>query len=204
MKQRQNRLTRLLGQRSEYEPRRRQDADAVVLFARPEDARLTRPLLRFHRQRPAGIRHLTCLPGSYNINDKDMDGLMFCDMPWLLADEPRAKRLNSTLTGTWPTQSAQLTRLQAFGIDAYDLLPYLPDLHSGQRQSFAGVTGLLTVSDGHTVERSLIWAKFHRGEPRILTPIVIDESVPVLQQPLKEEQDVWQLPLSPSPAGPTG
>ncbi len=199
---RQNRLTRLLGSRSEYEPRRRQDADAIVLFAQPEDARLTRPLFRFHLASDLPVYATSHVyQGQFNLNDADMNGLMFCDMPWLLDSDERTQRLRNSLTSAWPAQAASLPRLQAFGVDAYDILPYLNDLYSGQRQAFSGVTGLLTVNAQQWIERDLPWAEFRRGQPRLLAP-VMDNRQPGLAPTLKDEPHVWQQPLPTAQTGP--
>jgi len=201
---RQNRLTRLLGKRSEYEPRRRQDVEAVVLFAHPEDARLTRPLIRFHLGGELPVYATShAYEGQENPDDKDMNGLMFCDMPWLLSDAAPIIEQRQRLERAFPGQSG-LTRLQAFGFDDYGLLPYLSDLASRQRQVYAGMTGLLSMNAQGQIERRLTWARFVQGRPALLPPSIIDTAAPTgFKQPLKDEPyDTRHLP-SPS-TGPAG
>ncbi|WJW74830.1 penicillin-binding protein activator [Thiohalobacter sp. IOR34] len=168
---RRQQLSRLLGQRLEFEPRRRRDADFVFVLARPATARLLRPLLRFHHAAELPV-YATSHPFSGNLDperDRDMNGLRFCDMPWVL--EPQASRphLDQLITSLWPERLRHYRRLFAFGIDAHDVLPQLQQTAVGQ--TFEGLSGRLWLDARGRLHRQLLWAEFADGRPRRLEAV---------------------------------
>ncbi len=176
-------LTRQLGRSLEFEPRRRQDADFVFLLARPQEARQIKPQLRFH--------HASDLPvyttsygyaGHVDENrDQDMNGIRFCDMPWVLAPEEAQPSLHTELARLWPADLKRNTRLYALGIDAYQLLPFLQQ--PGLRY-LNGVTGVLSVDHGQKIYRELRWAEMQRGHPRLLEAALELTPAPLLPDDL--------------------
>lgn len=160
-------LTRLLGRSLEFEPRRRQDADFVFLLAQTREARLIKPQLRFHHAADLPVYSTSSVfTGSVDAQrDMDLNGIRFCDLPWVLAAEDSRPELREQLERLWPAELQRHTRLFALGIDAYELLPYLQPqgLHY-----FNGVTGSLSLDAGQRLYRELQWAEIHRGRPRLL------------------------------------
>jgi len=167
-KRRYRNLAATLGEKLEFEPRRRQDADFVVLVALPERARLLRPLLRFHRASDLPVFATSHVyAGSPDAGaDDDMNGVRFCDMPWVLSDGDQVAALRQSLDQAMPDRPARFTRFYAMGIDAYKLVPYLPELGRGTFQWYRGVTGDLSLDDTRAVHRSLLWAQFENGIPQ--------------------------------------
>lgn len=165
-------LTRLLGRRPEFEPRRRHDADFVFMVAYPQQARLLRPLLRFHRASRLPVYATSQVyTGVANPDlDRDMDGVRFCDMPWTLQTEHPAADLRAALDRLWPASVQQYSRLYAMGIDAYQLTPYLQGLGAGTFARHPGVTGDLYLDPQRRVHRDLQWAQFRNGRPEPLPP----------------------------------
>ncbi len=162
---RRARLARILGMRLAFEPRRRQDADAVFLAAFPREARLLKPQLDFHHA--AGLPVLATshvYAGSPDPErDGDLDGVLFCDLPWLL-DPPERHPLRARIAALWPERAARRPRLFALGVDAFRIAPYLADLEAGIGP-LPGATGDLTLGPGRTLVRRLRWARFRRGVP---------------------------------------
>ena len=160
-------LTRLLGRNLEFEPRRRQDADFIFLLAQPQEARQIKPQLRFHHAADLPVYSIsTVFTGLANAqHDADLNGIRFCDMPWVLAPEDSHPSLHEQLTRLWPAEMQRHNRLFALGIDAYELLPYLQQ--PGLRY-FDGTTGTLSLDARQRLYRELRWAEFHRGLPRLL------------------------------------
>lgn len=163
--QRHQALSRLLGRQPEFEPRRRQDADFLFLIANAPQARLLRPLLRFHRasQLPVYTTSQVHEGAANPLLDRDLDGLRFCDMPWVLPDaaDPALREQISQLQ---PAQQQRYTRLYAMGIDAFQLAPYLRGPQTDMLQRHRGVTGDLTLDSARRVHRSLQWAEYRNGE----------------------------------------
>src|SRR6187455_1874184 len=85
---RQQRVQATIGQKLEFEPRRR--ADIQFIFAPsnlPTPARLLRPQLRFHL---AGDIPTYTLGDAYEPHptaNEEIEGIMFPDMPWMLRDD---------------------------------------------------------------------------------------------------------------------
>jgi outer membrane PBP1 activator LpoA protein len=169
-KLRKTRLVRLLGRPLEFEPRRRQDVDFIFLLATPEQARLIRPQLKFYRASSVPVLSTSHVySGRVDTGrDIDMNGLQFCDMPWLLEDDDSWLHLKQSIDGRWPAESARYGRLHALGIDAWRITPYLNQLGGGMFGNYYGVTGTLHIDEGQHIHRTLQWAQFRQGRPVIL------------------------------------
>lgn len=164
---RQQTLSRLLGRQPEFEPRRRQDADFVFLIAQAQQARLLRPLLRFHHAARLPVYATSQVyEGAGNASlDHDLDGLRFCDMPWILSSEHPGVALRAEIGRLWPAQEQRYSRLYALGIDALQVSPYLRGLGDGTFARHPGVTGDLYLDRERRVHRGLQWAEFRKGVP---------------------------------------
>ena len=177
-KARQQQLSRHLGTKLEFEPRRRQDVDFVFLVASSRQARLIRPQLRFYRASSLPVyttsRVYSGLPDA--AKDADMNGIIFCDMPWMLENGGSFDHLQQTINTSWPNNASRYRRLYALGIDAYRLTPYLGELGNNMFAAYHGVTGNLSLGARGHINRSLRCAKFSRGLPVLLEPTVTGES----------------------------
>lgn len=171
-KQRHRALERLLGHKLEFEPRRRQDVDAIFLLAYPRQARLLRPQLRFHHAGDLptySTSHVYSAAADARL-DRDMDGLMFCDMPWVLDDSGPWAQQRERIERLWPDRSKRYQRLFALGFDAYQVIPWLDTLNIPGFSYFSGATGTLTLDPARHLHRQLEWARFERGLPHKLAP----------------------------------
>ncbi|MGA9421695.1 MAG: penicillin-binding protein activator [Rhodanobacteraceae bacterium] len=99
--------------------------------------------------------------------DRDLDGVEFCDAPWLIGAVVGRPALESMASHL---QSANGTgaRLFAFGMDAYALLPYLDWMLDHPDAYLDGATGELYSDSFGRVHRVLGWARFEDG---VATPI---------------------------------
>lgn len=162
-------VERTIGMNVEFEPRRRQDAEAVVLVATPTVARQFKPLFAFYYggdlpvYSPSIVYEGAPNPGK----DRDLNGILFTDIPWVLADN-NPFRLEATryLNGT----SGQLGRLFAMGADAWQLSKRLPLLRKVEGTTIDGQTGKLTMDPDGSIHREQLWARFRNGVPRVLAP----------------------------------
>ncbi len=168
-KQRYRALKQLLHDDIKFEPRRRQDADFVFVAAFPKQARQIRPQMKFFYASDMPLystSHVyTGTPNS--TQDRDMDGIQFCDMPWTLKPDSDDAQTWKDIEELWPKVTS-LKRLYAMGVDAYQLTPWLRYLQSNNEEHLAGKTGNLYLDDTNRVHRQLLWAKFHRGLPRLM------------------------------------
>lgn len=160
-------LRRLLGKKLEFIPRRRQDIDFIFMAAGSKQARLIKPQLRFHHAPKVPV-YATSSSYSGSINadmDRDMDGVLFCDMPWTLATDGPEQTLKSDIESLWPNASKRYSRLFALGVDAYRVIGELNGLRRNRAEYYPGETGDLYLDVANRLQRRLSWAKFERGVP---------------------------------------
>lgn len=170
---RHQRLSRVLGRHLEFEPRARQDADFVFLIASPRQARLIRPQLSFYRASSLPVyatsRVYTGIPDQ--ARDSDMNGIIFCDMPWTLESRGNWSHLQTSVAEFWPDSSSRYARLFALGIDAYRITPYLGELGNNMPGAYHGVTGNLSLGAQGRLDRTLRCARIENG-----LPVLIDQT----------------------------
>ncbi len=176
--QRRRQLQRLLGVRLRFEPRRRQDVDFVFMAAFPRQARLIAPQLRFHHAADLPVYTTShAYAGKRDPRaDRDMNGVVLGDIPWLLEDPSQFPHLQAARE-LWPQRMDQYARLFALGADAYNLLFYLDWFRANPEARLRGATGVISMDDRHQMQRRLSWARFVRGVPRLLPPLV-EERLP--------------------------
>ena len=170
----------------EFEPRRRQDADFIFIAASPQQARLIRPQLSYHYASDLPVYATShVFSGNENISaDKDINGITYCDVPWLLSADPSMELLRDSLDLQSSSSSSRLPRFAALGIDAYQVIPHLQRLAANDFDRYQGTTGKLSIDAQNRIYRQLIWAKFEKGRPQTLgvTPdLTPDFSVQVNQ-----------------------
>lgn len=160
-------VERTIGQNVEFEPRRRQDVDAIVMVAQPTVARQLKPLFAFYfaGDLPVYSPSLIYEGRPDPSRDRDLDQVRFTDIPWVLeTDNPRRQEA----TRAFPDMGGQLGRLYAMGVDAYRLSKRLPLLRQVEGSSVQGLTGRLTMGPDGRVQREQLWAIFEQGTPRLL------------------------------------
>ena len=162
---RRTRLQRLIRSKLEFTPYRRQDVDMIFIAATPRDARLLKPQFKFHYAGELPVYATShVFSGDIDRNaDRDIDDLFYCDMPWVLSDNP----LKQALQKLWPGQ-IHYGRFFALGADAYNLIPYLGRLQAKSWERFSGYTGNISLDPQNRVHRELLWARFTKGVPRLL------------------------------------
>jgi len=166
-KARKQRLQQVLGRKLEFTPRRRQDIQGLFVVARPIQGRLIRPQLRFNFAGDVPVYSTSGIYGGIPdpANDRDLDGVMFCDMPWMIDSPGSQQGERSALQANIPQYGGELRRLVALGIDAYHLVPMLPLLQNYAYERLTGETGTLQVTQDRLLQRQLKWARFKDGLP---------------------------------------
>jgi len=172
--QRLQALQRLLGERLNFEPRRRQDVQGVFMLAFPREARQIKPQLRFHHAGDLPVystSHVFEASVDPSI-DRDMDGLIFCDIPWVLDQEGPWARQRKQVQALWPVRGLRYERLFALGYDAYQVVPWLDTMQLPGFARFPGATGILSLDSNKRIHRALEWARFQGGWPeKIQEPV---------------------------------
>ena len=177
---RRQRIENIISERTQSEPYRRQDIDMIFLAATSRSARSIMPAFKFHHAGDLPIYSTSHVyTGTQDRNkDRDLDGLIFCDLPWILEDKSALYR---TFERNWPQQQAY-TRLFALGVDAYHLIYNMDYLRNFSDASYPGLTGEITLEADNRIIRRLPWAKFVKGIPVGFTP-----EIPEPHQPPADE-----------------
>lgn len=149
-----------------YTPRKRQDADAILLSAYSSEARSINPQLQFYQ---AGDLPVYAMPNVYagQVNaslDADLNKITFCDIPWLFNKAYQDELGMDALKETWKQFPSSYLRLIAMGIDAYNLTTQLDNLHANP---YPGATGTLSLTDDQRIRRKLVCTQFTAGRPEI-------------------------------------
>lgn len=170
----------------------------VFISMRPDQARLLLPQLHL-----AGIKlpvfatsHVYAARNN-PVADGDLDGVTFCDAPWLFNTQPGLPS-RATLAGMLPAARGTSARLFAFGMDAWSLVPYLQWLRAHPGSYLPGASGRLTEDAFGRIHRVLTWARFENGVAR---PLVgnLELGTPKLQ-PMPAPATSTPAPASSVPA----
>ena len=153
-------------------PYRRQDIDMIFLAATPRSARSIMPAFKFHHASGLPVYSTSHVyTGKINRElDRDLNGLIFCDLPWVLQNNSPLKKV---FRQNWPNQE-NFTRLFALGIDAYHLVYNLDYLENRDFAFYDGQTGNIRLDGNNRITRKLLWAKFKRGKPVYFEPAIVE------------------------------
>lgn len=162
-KQRKSQIQGLLGKQVEFNPRRRQDVDAVVVFSNDRQLAIIKPLLAYHY---AGDLPVLSSSRAYSANEKnyrDLAGVLFVDIPFLLEQNRYSKKISKSIK-----ENYQLSRLFAMGVDAYNLTPELALMSTLRQGGWSGLTGELSL-DRQRLNRKLSGATINRNGSKAIT-----------------------------------
>jgi outer membrane PBP1 activator LpoA protein len=145
-----------------------QPGTGIFISMRPEQARLLMPQLHLAGVKAPVFATSQVYDGHDNpVADGDLDGVEFCDAPWLFNAQPGLPPRDA-IAGMLPAARGTSARLFAFGMDAWSLVPYLHRLRSHPGSYLAGASGRLSEDDFGRVHRTLMWARFTGGIARPL------------------------------------
>lgn len=156
--------------RIEFIPRRRQDIDFIYLIANPRQGRQIRPTLDFYFAESLPIiAYPSIYDGSDNADiNRDLNGIIFLDAPWLLQQSNPFKEL---VSNSFRRTAGPLERLRAMGIDSFRLHDRLTQFTTSEINTLGGTTGLLTMNADREIQRQLLAARFLDGIPQTLPPL---------------------------------
>lgn len=168
-------LKNMFHENMRFVPQRRHDFDSIFLVATPDMGRQIQPLLRFYFVDNTPIYTTSQIyTGTPNAErDHDLDGMIFCDMPWILAPnlmQPgNLRSIHQHIQTLWPGKAAHFAKFYAMGVDAFNLTLQLNKMQSQPQVGVSGATGTLYLTPKHTLDRQLFWAQFKNGEPQLVS-----------------------------------
>jgi len=166
-------LQKLIRQKIESAERVDPRIEAIFLAARPRQARMIRPQLKFLH---AGHLPIYATSQVYTgvanpKQDKDLDGIRFADAPIVIHPQKARER-----TGLDVASLGSQKRYFAFGYDALNVLNRLQWMEAFGTGRLKGLSGELSLQ-GNRVHRRLDWARFRKGVPEPLPPVIYPADV---------------------------
>lgn len=151
-------LVAAVGVPLEFTPRRRDSVSFLFMAGQPNVGRLIRPQLKFHYAGELPIYATSDMYEPSPTANQDLDGLIFPDMPFMLATDAATMAEREDSQALWSEATRRRSRLYAFGMDAYRLIAELQSMGT-LRDSVAGMTGKLSLDADGRVRRQLDWAQ---------------------------------------------
>jgi outer membrane PBP1 activator LpoA protein len=168
--QRAAELRRLMGVEIEFEPQPRTDFDLIFLAARPADARIIRPQLRFQRVGDLPVFATSAIvDGAPQAErDDDLSGITLPLPPWFIDSTPYGAERRIAERRFDQLASPVLSGLHALGADALELVRWSRRMQADPSLYLAGRTGRLRLPGNRLVERDLPFVRIVDGEVRPL------------------------------------
>lgn len=173
--QRAMNLKNILREKFKFIPRRRKDIDLIFLIAAPIQARQIKPLINFYFASNIPVYSTSAIySGIPNSSlDRDLDGIIFCDIPWILNKDKDLPSilpvLKRKIISLWSNSYKRYSRLYALGIDSFYLMLNINQLSNNPESGIAGATGEFYIDNYLHIYRKLNWAKFAKGFPKPLS-----------------------------------
>ncbi len=164
---RHQRIQNAIGQKLEFEPRRRPDIQFIFAPSQPSNARLLRPQLRFHLAGDIPTYTLSDAYDPHPTANQEIDGVVFPEMPWMLGDAGLATEVRDAAARAFGDSNSRRGRFFAFGFDA---LRIATSLQRGSSINPQGLTGTLSIDPQGRVRRDLEWVRIKNGAPTPFDP----------------------------------
>lgn len=150
-------LKKWIGNDVEASPKRRQDMDGIFLLAYPSVARQIMPWLKYYYAGDIPVYATSSIYSGYAnaLEDRDLNGIIFCDMPWVFTHAKDNKK--------WPEQYNSYNRLYALGLDSYVLATKLNHLAQSPTATLSSKSGTLYLNSEQQIQRISTWAQFKQG-----------------------------------------
>lgn len=150
----------------------RKNIDMVFLAASPEVGRRIKPLIGFYGSIKLPVYATSNVYSGHPAPNKDQDlnGIHFCDMPWVLnpdhikqVQDSHQSRNHQAATKLG-SNTAHSPKYFALGLDAYRLAQQISETQALSITGTHGATGDLRL-EGQRIQRQLTCAKFANGVP---------------------------------------
>lgn len=162
-------LDRRIKQKLKSQERNRRDIDMIYIVASPNETRLLKPYIDvniapFANNIPTFASSRSHSDNNDASDSRDLTGLKFTEMPWLLSSKQQNKSLKSLNDSLWPERSDSLERIFAMGYDSLSLV-YKFDMFKQQPYiRHYGQTGVLKLNKQGILNRSLLWGVYQQDK----------------------------------------
>ncbi len=157
--ERHRELARLLGSVPEFEPRRRQDVDALVALINGPQARSINSALAHHLASDLPVYSSSQATQDVPVRAyADLNQFYISQLPWRLQNSG----LKAQIQHLFPASQGEMDSLYAFGLDAFRLADRL-DLMTADNGRLHGATGSLYFDQHGRIQRELVWTQMLGG-----------------------------------------
>ncbi|AWB66282.1 hypothetical protein C2869_07485 [Saccharobesus litoralis] len=177
-KQRIKTIKALLGNPSNFESdaRNRQDVDLIYVYGNTAQIKLLKPYVDINTApfaKPSPIYTTSNgFSSDLTIADlKDLNGISFSEMPWVLPTRKQEVTLASEMQQLWNGNDDKAARLFAFGYDSFRIIPHLAQMRAFSGFHHIGLSGKLLVEPNGMVSRQLAWAQYKNEQVVEFKPV---------------------------------
>tara|TARA_Y100001980_G_scaffold9164_1_gene2404 strand:- start:1131 stop:2414 length:1284 start_codon:yes stop_codon:yes gene_type:complete len=161
---RKNKIQNLLNVKLQYKPYIPNDLNTIFAVGTSKDMRLIKPQFNFNFAENIPFYSTSHI---YNgvpdrENNKDLNDIKFCDVPWLYNDKDLSKK-NMFLENL---ERRELLRFVALGMDSIKVIHNIERMQQDKNKYLEGNTGYLQLDDFNKIRRDLKIIKFKNGETR--------------------------------------
>jgi hypothetical protein len=147
------------------ETRNRRDIDMIYLVGNSKQTRLLKPYIDVYTSPFADIIPVFASSRSHSAKQdrkdiRDLAGLTFTEIPWLLSSKQQDKDLAALNLSLWRERTDSLQRIFALGFDSLPILTKLSAIQQFDYIRHYGQTGIIQKSENQQLVRSLIWGKY--------------------------------------------
>ena len=97
-------------------------------------------------------------------DNRDLTGLIFTEIPWLLFSEQQNQSLANLSNALWPQRTDSLERIFAMGYDSLLLANKISLMQQSSYIRHYGQTGILKLDNDNILTRSLIWGQYRKNK----------------------------------------
>jgi len=150
-----------------YEARNRRDIDMIYVIGSATQTKLLKPYIDVSISPFADAIPVYASSRSHSakggISDsRDLIGLTFTEIPWLLESEQQNKTLFALAQKLFPHRSDSLQSIFAMGYDSINLLDKLPHMKQHNYVRHYGQTGVMKLNKNNIITRSLLWGRYQK------------------------------------------
>jgi len=157
-----------LKQTIKAESRNRRDIDMIYVVGSAQQTRLVKPYIDVNTSPFAQVIPVFASSRSHSISgdnsaNRDLTGLTFTEIPWLLPSDLQNKPLAKLSRTLWPKRSDSLQKIFALGFDSYALIEKITLMQQAPYIRHFGQTGVLKLNESNILTRSLIWGRYQNS-----------------------------------------
>ena len=163
-----NELKSRLKQTLKTESRNRRDVDMIYVVGSAQQTRLVKPYIDVNTSPFAQVIPVFASSRSHSVkqdnsSSRDLTGLTFTEIPWLLESDFQNKPLAQLSRQLWPKRTGSLQRIFAMGFDSFSLIDKIPLMQQAPYIRHFGQTGVLKLNNNNVLTRSLIWGRYQNS-----------------------------------------